>query len=102
MAGCSVSAVKNVLDDLNEFGTAANRQTFHAHGRDDPFEQSHIVAKINRDPDHHDINDRMADANYGDHTCFTPVPGLTRDLHQTPRFPRGVPPSQGSRFTARF
>lgn len=47
-------------------------------GRDDPFEQSQIVAEINRDLNQTGIIDRMADAGFGDATRSTPADVLNR------------------------
>ncbi len=47
-------------------------------GKDDPFEQSQIVAEINRDLNQGGIIDRMADAGYGDPTRATAQDVLNR------------------------
>ncbi|MEY1554272.1 PspA/IM30 family protein [Yoonia sp. R2331] len=47
-------------------------------GKDDPFEQSQIVAEINRDLNQGGIIDRMADAGYGDPTRSTAQDVLNR------------------------
>ena len=47
-------------------------------GRDDPFEQSQIVAEINNDLSHGTLTDRMSDAGFGDPTRATAQDVLNR------------------------
>ncbi len=47
-------------------------------GRDDPFEQSQIMAEINNDLSHDTLTDRMADAGFGDPTRSTAQDVLNR------------------------
>lgn len=47
-------------------------------GRDDPFEQSQIMADINNDLSHGSLTDRMSDAGFGDPTRATAQDVLSR------------------------